>query len=439
MARRRRPRASTRRATLPAVDRRHRTRRRGDGQPLPTPPGRAPASSAGGRRQRRPSGRASSARCSSASGCDAFRAAPGGRLPRGRRGPRRAAGDAHRRRQVALLPAPRPGPRRHHAGRQPAHRADGGPGRQAAGAGAARRAHPLGPRPRRVARRSAAPTSTGQLDFLFIAPERLARARASPRCSPSASRRWSPSTRPTASRSGATTSGPTTACSASACRRCAPRRSSRSPPPPRRACRTTSSTQLGLGRPRRFIHGFRRDEPRHRGGRACRRASAPEPRGLALLRDAARRPGHRLRPHPQGGRGAGRGARRRRPRAAPYHAGLRRRRASAVQTAFLARRARGRRGDHRLRHGHRQGRHPHRGPHGAARRASRATTRRSAAPAATASRRARCCSTPAPTAARTSSSSSATTPTAAVLEKAVPGARRASRSPRRACRASGLA
>ena len=55
----------------------------------------------------------------------------------------------------------------------PAHRAHGGPGREAPGAGPAGRAHPLRPRPRRVARGRARPTSTGRLDFLFIAPERL--------------------------------------------------------------------------------------------------------------------------------------------------------------------------------------------------------------------------------------------------------------------------
>ena len=56
-------------------------------------------------------------------------AVPGRGVPRGDARARRAARDAHRRGQVPLLPAPRPGARRHDARREPAHRADGGSGR----------------------------------------------------------------------------------------------------------------------------------------------------------------------------------------------------------------------------------------------------------------------------------------------------------------------
>ena len=59
----------------------------------------------------------------------------------------------------------------------------------------------------------------GRLDFLFIAPERW-RCRAFRKCSPNARRRWWPSTRRTAFRSGDMTSGPSTACWASVFRCC---------------------------------------------------------------------------------------------------------------------------------------------------------------------------------------------------------------------------
>ena len=60
---------------------------------------------------------------------------------------------ADRRRQVPLLPASRARARRHHARRQPAHRAHGGPGREAVRARSRRRTNPLGSRPRGLARR----------------------------------------------------------------------------------------------------------------------------------------------------------------------------------------------------------------------------------------------------------------------------------------------
>ena len=54
-------------------------------------------------------------------------------------------------RQVAVLPVARHRARRHHAGDQPADRADGRSGRQAQGARLRGGAHPLRPRPRRLA------------------------------------------------------------------------------------------------------------------------------------------------------------------------------------------------------------------------------------------------------------------------------------------------
>ena len=138
-------------------------------------------------------------------------ALPGGRLPRRRRGPGRAPGDADRRRQVALLPAPGPRPRRHDARRLAAHRAHGGPGRASSRRSGLRAERIHSGRDRAASRAGLrATTSTGELDFLFIAPERLARARLPRDARPAHAGRSSRSTRPTASPSGATTSGPTT-------------------------------------------------------------------------------------------------------------------------------------------------------------------------------------------------------------------------------------
>ena len=81
-------------------------------------------------------------------------------MPGGDGGTRRAARHADRRRQVALLPAPRPRPRRHDARRDPAHRPDGRSGPEAQGAGPPRRAHPLGAGATRIAEPCAATSST---------------------------------------------------------------------------------------------------------------------------------------------------------------------------------------------------------------------------------------------------------------------------------------
>jgi DNA topoisomerase-3 len=76
---------------------------------------------------------------------------PGGRLPRRHPGPRPPARHADRRRQVVMLSAPRRRPRRHHPRHQPADRPHGGSGHPPQRPGLSLRAHPLRPRPRRVA------------------------------------------------------------------------------------------------------------------------------------------------------------------------------------------------------------------------------------------------------------------------------------------------
>ncbi len=182
-------------------------------------------------------------------GYDAFRARPArGRRPRRRRR-RRPGPHADRRRQVAVLPGPRAGPRGHRRGRLAAHRADAGPGRRAAhGRGAGRLPQLHAPAARapggrgRLRRRGARPAVPGA--------RRRCGARARSACSTGAGSRCSRSTRRTASPSGATTSGPTTwpcRCCTSAGPTC---RGSRSPPPrpPRRARRSSAgSTWAGPG------------------------------------------------------------------------------------------------------------------------------------------------------------------------------------------------
>ena len=334
-------------------------------------------------------------------------------MPRRDARARRAPRDADRRRQVALLPAPRPRARRHDARRQPAHRADGGPGREARRvrpraerihsgrdrASVARRVSRL-PRRRRSTSSSSRPSASGCPAFR--------------RCSRDDRRRSSRSTRRTASRSGGTTSGPTTACSASGSRSCAPRPSSRSPRRRRRPCRTTSSTQLGLDRAQRVHSRLPPHEHRRRGGRDEPRRAAPTPCS-SCSRDPARRPAivyapTRREAEPLAQDALGAHARRRRTTRGcrpPSAREAQRPRSSPASSRSSSRRSRSAWASTRPTCARSSTRR--------CRRRSRATTRRSAAPAATGRRRARCSSTRSSTGRRTSSSTSATTPSAASL------------------------
>ena len=258
-----------------------------------------------------------------------------------------------------------------------------------------------------VAAASRTTTSTGRLDFLFIAPERLRvpgfpemlakrRARARRR------RRGAlhlavgarlPARLPHARRSGSRCSGR--------------RRSSRSPRRRRRWCRTTSLEQLGLPRRDALHPRLPPRQPRHRGGRGEPGRARRRRRGRCS-RDAARRPAIVYAPDAQGRRGAGARALPRDFAAEAYHAGMDAGARDRVQARFLggeldvivATIAFGMgidKADIRT------------VVHAALPGSSRATTRRSAAPAATARPRARCSCTPSSTGRRTSSSTSATT------------------------------
>ena len=257
-------------------------------------------------------------------------------------------------RQVALLPAPRHRARRHDARRQPAHRPDGGPGRQARErTGFARRAHPLRPRPREHRAQACRAYLDGALDFLFIAPERLS-VPGFPEMLAGASPRSSPSTKPTASRNGATTSGPTTACSASSCRCCA--RARHRAHRHRDAAVQDDIARAARARKRRSVSSTASAATTSPSRSwSAHRASGPSwPRQLLELDRAP--PGHRLRADAASWPKKSPTARTANFRAAAYHAGLDAADPQARPGGLPARRARSRRRHHRVRHGHRQGR-----------------------------------------------------------------------------------
>ena len=199
-------------------------------------------------------------------GYEAFRGAAGrdhrARLPRRRR----AGPDAHRRRQVAVLPDPGAGARRRRHRGLPADRADAGPGGRAAGARRAGRVPQLHADLRRAPRGRAGLSSPGSSTCSTSRPSGCG-CRPPCGCSTVAGSRSSRSTRRTASRSGATTSGPTTwpspSCT-SAGRTC---RASRSPPRPPRRRTPRSPQRLDLRpseRARHFVASFDRPNIQYR-------------------------------------------------------------------------------------------------------------------------------------------------------------------------------
>ncbi len=257
---------------------------------------------------------------------------PGGGVPRRHARRRRPAGDAHRRRQVALLPAPRPRARRHHAGHQPAHRPDGGPGRQAHRVGCRGRAHPLRARPRRLA--------AGVLRRLPRRPPRLPlhRPRAPPRARFPRDARAAPSDArghrrgPLHLAVGPRFPPRLPPARAAICRCCGPRRSSRSPPPPRPEVQRDIVEQLGLRRRAPLHPRLPPRQPRHRGGRGrAQAAAAPPSRRCSPTK--GRRPASSTPPPARAPRRS-REARHAASRAAAYHAGLEPAQRDAVQEAF---------------------------------------------------------------------------------------------------------
>ena len=282
-------------------------------RPSPTRCWRRRCRASGLSRRGRSRGRPSRARAlREVFGFPAFRPGParGGRG--GGRRARRAGRDAHRLGQVALLPAAGADAGRPDAGRLAARLAHAGPGRGAgarrAGQGragqraAGRGGEPRGGRPRGVRARRGCSTSR---------PSGSPRpASSSGSGTPRSACSWS--TRRTASPSGATTSGPTTSGSptrraGSARRRSWPRRRRR-----RRRSPTTSSRGSGLRDPVRSRPGSTGRTSRSPSCRA--RPRRPGHRGIAAaLARAGRAAGDRLRGHARGVRqavgAAGAGAR----------------------------------------------------------------------------------------------------------------------------------
>ena len=280
-------------------------------------------------------------------------------------GQRRAAGHAHRLGQVALLPVARHRARRHHAGHQPADRADGRPGRQAQSDADSRwsASTPAATAPLRG--RSASTISNGQLQFLFIAPERL-RVAGFPEMlakrKPSliaideahCISQWGHDFRPDYRMLGqylpTLRPAPVIALTATA-----------TP-----LVQDDIAEQLGLGQRGALHPRLPARQPRDRSGRD--RAVAPRRADAAsCLQDEDRRPAIVYAPTAQAGRSARRRTQRSISPPRAYHAGLDAERRKRVQEQFLEGRARSDGRDHRLRHGHRQARHPHGDSHRAAR------------------------------------------------------------------------
>ena len=245
--------------------------------------------------------------------------------------PRRARGHAHRRGQVALLPAARAHARRPDARRLAARLAHAGPGRgaRARGAGArragqraaGRRGQPARRSTRAAARRAAAALRRARALLLAGLLRAIWRGAASG---------CSSSTRRTASRSGATTSGPTTSASADAARALgAPGDRGLDGDGHAAGGRATSCARLGLRDPVRVTTGFDRpnltfavvrcrDDGRQARAASPRRCAEPGARPAIVyagtregaeelagaLRGGARRRGARLPRRPRRARSA---------------------------------------------------------------------------------------------------------------------------------------
>ena len=222
-------------------------------------------------------------------------------------------------------------------------------------------------RPRPESRQVCLDYIAGELDFLFIAPERLGVERLSRAAGAAPARARSPSTRRIASRSGVTTFAPTTGLLGQRLPLAATRAG-------RRALTATATplvqrdivAQLGLGRERAPVHSRlspRQLGARDAGGRAQRSARLTRFRGWRAP-SACRRSSTRRRAKPPKRR-PGCLATRFRAAAVPRRAGRRGARARADRfSGGSARRGGGHRG---VRHGRRQGQHPHGAPPGAAR------------------------------------------------------------------------
>ncbi len=150
--------------------------------------------------------------CATCSATRVSRPAGRDRRPRGRRrGCARA--HAHRRRQVAVLSDSGAGARRRRRRRLAADRADAGPGGGPARSRRARGVPELLARRGPSSRRSSSKVRAGQIDLLYVAPERLVTERQARAAGSNRRSRCSPSTRRTACPSGATTSGRSTCSS----------------------------------------------------------------------------------------------------------------------------------------------------------------------------------------------------------------------------------
>ena len=218
-------------------------------------------------------------------------------VPRRARGSRPRRGHAHRRGQVALLPASRAAARRPHGRRLTAHRPDEGPGGRAARPRHRGRGAALGHAgPGAAGGGGRARGGSSQADLCrprAVGPRRLPRGAGAGGAGPSRGGRGAlhqpmgarfqaglPAARPASARSWAS-------------------RRRRSPPPPRRRCGPTSPISWACATPLELVTGFERPNltlsvERCRGREDKREALERLIREIGL-------PGHRLRRHPEVG------------------------------------------------------------------------------------------------------------------------------------------